>query len=232
MTSSAQISAGIRAALRDRADAWRFLSEFAADWRAPLRAEDGFADADLHEAERRLGVPLPSTLREAYLLFGRRDDLVRNQDRLERPDGLYVREGALVYQTENQGAAEWGVLLDDVGQADPPTFYRASLADPSTERWEPWTQRLSVALLELFMAETALYEADGLSDAGELIGPLPKGFEPLPAILPERFDSVWFADEDVLVHVQSGYWLTVRARSPQVLDALRAALPLEWVCAM
>lgn len=37
--------------------------------------ERGAAAADLDAAEQRLGLPLPAALREAYLLFGRRDDL-------------------------------------------------------------------------------------------------------------------------------------------------------------
>ena len=68
------------------------------------------------------------------MLLGRRDDLCRNQDRLLRPDELYVYEGALVYHAENQGAAHWGVLLDDLVAEDPAAVVRPDLADKSAER--------------------------------------------------------------------------------------------------
>jgi hypothetical protein len=219
----------MRAALVDRADAWRFVTDFAADWRAPLVADDGYDSAELDAAEQRLGVRLPTTLREAYALLGRRDDLVRNQDRLQRPEQLYIHEGALVYHTENQGAAEWGILLDDVAAEDPATFYLLNLADKSAERWEPWTQRLSAALVELVMSETALYEGDGLSDGTELPEGALDGLLQLPAILPEPHDSAWLLGPDVLLHVNDSYWLTARARTTEALDAIREAVPGEWV---
>lgn len=70
------------------------IADFAADWRAPLRAEDGYDAEALDAAERRLGVRLPTALREAYALFGRRDDLSRNQDRSQGPDARGTRRRA------------------------------------------------------------------------------------------------------------------------------------------
>lgn len=171
-TSSAEIAAGIRAALDDRAEVWRFLTWFAAEWRAPLEIGDGYGAAVLDEAEERLGVRVPAALREVYGLLGRRDDLLRNENRLLRPEQLYLSKGALVYNTENQGAAEWGILLEDLITEDPPTVIRSSLADASAERWEPWTARLSVAVMDLVMSETVLYNRDGLMDATDLIDEL------------------------------------------------------------
>lgn len=230
MTTCAEMSAGIRRALADRAEARRFLTGFAADWRAPLEPGDGNDSAELDAAELRLGLKLPAALREAYLLLGRRDDLLRNQDRLQTPDKLYIREGALIYHTENQGVAEWGILLADLSAEDPPTFHRLDLADKSAEHWEPWTDRLSAALVELVMSETALYDADDLSDATDLpAGGLP-GFEPLPAVLPDPHEkSEWFLGEDALLHVNGGCWLTVRARTAEALDAVREAVPGSWI---
>lgn len=108
------------------------------------------------------------------MLLGRRDDLVRNQDTLLSPERLRVLEGALVYHVENQAVAHWGILLSDLAVQDPPTVVRRDLADRSAERWEPWTARLSVALVELVMSETVLYESDGLSDAPELLRVAPR----------------------------------------------------------
>lgn len=220
----------MRAALDDRAAAWRYLTRFAADWREPLGDGDGYGSAVLDEAEQRLGVRLPAALREAYGLLGRRDDLLRNQDRLRRPDQLYVAGGALVYHTENQGAAEWGILLEDITAEDPRTAIRLSLADTSAQRWEPWTARLSVALVELVMSETALYDHDGLSDGTDLIdGEALAMFEPLPALLPEQHGSAWFLGRDVLLHVLDDAWLTVRGRTTEALDGVREVMAGDWV---
>jgi hypothetical protein len=164
------------------------------------------------------------------MLLGRRDDLCRNQDRLLRPDELHFHEGALVYHAENQGVARWGILLDDIAAEDPATVIRTDLADKPAERWEPWTQRLSLALVELVMSETALYEDDGLSDGTDLPGTdALAAFDLMPAVLPERFGSAWFIGDDVLLHVQEGCWLTARGRTPEALDALRHAIPGDWV---
>lgn len=231
MTRTIEMTAGMHAALRSRAEAWRFLTDFAAYWRAPLQAGDGYDSVVLDAAEQRLGLRLPPALREAYMLLGRRDDLCRYQDRLLRPEELHVYEGALVYHAENQGVAHWGVLLGDLDAEDPPAVRRPDLADKAAESWEPWTGRLSVALVELVMSETALYDGDGQSDGADLPDGVLGMFEPLPALLPEGngYGSAWFLGDDVLVHVYDGCWLTVRAQSSEALDAVRDAVPGDWV---
>ena len=81
------------------------------------------------------------------------------------------------------------------------------------------------------MSETALYDGDGLSDGADLPDGMLGMFEPLPALLPEGHDygSAWFLGDDVLLHVNDGCWLTVRARSSEALDAVRDAVPGDWV---
>jgi hypothetical protein len=230
MMSSVEITAWMRAALDDRAEAWRFLTQFAAEWRTPLGAGDGYESSALDEAEERLGVRLPAALREVYELLGRRDDLLRNQDRLQRPEELYLSQGALVYQTENQGAAKWGILLEDITAEDPPAVYRLSLADASAERWEPWTARLSVAVTDLVMSETVLYDRDGLMDATDLIDEQGLAeFEPLPTLLPERWGSAWYLGQGVLLHVLDEFWLTARGQTPEALDSVREIMAGDWI---
>lgn len=229
MVSAAEMSTGMRAALQSRADAWRFITTFAADWRAPLQAGDGYDSATLDAAEHRLALRMPPALREACALLGRRDDLLRNEDELLRPDELFVCEGALVYQAAHQATAHWGILLDDLTADDPPAFIRVDLADKAAECWEPWTGQLSVALVELVMSQTTLYDGDHLSDAADLPDGALAKFQPLPAVLPERHESAWFLGNDVLVHADGIWRLTVRARTSAALDAVRKAVPSDWV---
>ncbi|MGX1543669.1 SMI1/KNR4 family protein [Streptomyces adustus] len=219
---------GLTGALRDRNLAWDFLKEFAAYWGRPLRPGDGYAAEGLAAAEQRLGTALPTALREAYLLFGRRTDLTSNHDTLLGPDALYVQDGALVYRAENQGAAFWGVLLTDLGQDDPATVMRLDLADKSQERWEPWEPSLSSACVSMVMSELVQLD-DGFTDHAELDGEeLGQGdpFRELPRVGRELR---WFSGPDVLLREVDDWFLDVRARTKEALDAVREAIPADWL---
>ena len=122
-TAASRISAALQAAVAapgDRAAAWHVAELVAADWSArPLTPDDGYTEADLEAAATSLGHPLPAALREALRLFGRRDDLTRNQDPLATPEDLEIHEGALIFRDENQGVCSWGVLLEDLRPGRP-----------------------------------------------------------------------------------------------------------------
>ncbi|MEY9928169.1 hypothetical protein ABH926_002803 [Catenulispora sp. GP43] len=224
-TAASRISTALRnavAAPGDRAAAWHVAEVLAADWsERPLTPADGYTDADLDAAAAELGHPLPAALREALKLFGRRDDLTRNQDPLSTPEDLEVHEGALVFRDENQSVCAWGILLADLDQEDPPTYLRPDLADKSQEEWLPWTDKLSLALVEALMAETVLAEAEDLSDAWGLGGdPVDDStLTELPRIQPEWYKTTWYVGDDILAHVSGDAWISVRARSQEALAA-------------
>ncbi|WP_308294009.1 SMI1/KNR4 family protein [Streptomyces sp. UNOC14_S4] len=135
MTQGFDLAASLARGVEDRSGAWAFIQGFAAHWTgADLGSDDGWTEAELAAAEKRLGVRLPAALREAYLLFGRRQDLTSNHDVLLGPAELYVDDvkEALVFRHENQGAASWGILLDSLQDDDPAVFIRPDLADKST----------------------------------------------------------------------------------------------------
>ncbi|MFJ6436989.1 SMI1/KNR4 family protein [Streptomyces sp. NPDC091416] len=218
----------LSAALHDRAEAWRFVADFAAYWQQPLRPGDGWSVAEVEAAERRLGLVLPAALREAYLLLGRRTDLISNHDTLLGPDELHVVDGALVYRVENQGAATWGVLLEDLDHDDPGTVMRSDLADKSQERWEAWESSLTVACIDMVMSEAVLFGAgftdflEGDAEEAGLVG----RFRELPTV---GRDVRWFADADVLIRELDGFCLNVRARTGKALDQLRNSVPGDWL---
>ncbi|AYF31013.1 hypothetical protein CSH63_26950 [Micromonospora tulbaghiae] len=62
----------------DADGAWRFIRQFADSCAGPIVAGDGCDDDELRSSEARLGFPLPASLRQAYALMGRRDDLTRS----------------------------------------------------------------------------------------------------------------------------------------------------------
>ncbi|MFJ2867595.1 SMI1/KNR4 family protein [Kitasatospora sp. NPDC087314] len=217
------LRAAMAESLRGRAGAWALVEGFAALWGEPLRPGDGFTDAELDAAERRLGLRLPVALREAYRLFGRRADLTSNQDVLLTPEELFVQDGALAYRAENQACAHWGVLLADLDQEDPPTVIRPDLADKSQERWEPWEERFSTAAVVMAMMEKLLEDHE-LTDFLEPEDELPSALRELPAI---GRGCRWFEGPGVLVVRVDGAWMLARGRSAEALDALHGEEPGE-----
>ncbi|MEV7025632.1 SMI1/KNR4 family protein [Kitasatospora sp. NPDC093558] len=219
------LRAGMAETLRGREGAWAFVRGFAAYWGGPLGPGDGFADAELDAAERRLGLRLPAALREAYRLFGRRADLTSSHNTLLTPDELYVLDGALVYQAENQGCAHWGIPLAELAEDDPATVARPDLADKSQERWEPSESRFSVAAVAMAMAEKLLEDHE-LTDFAEPEEELPDVYRELPEL---GRDCRWFEGPGVLVGVIEDFSMTARARSAEALQALYEALPEDWL---
>ncbi|KOU22743.1 hypothetical protein ADK52_20220 [Streptomyces sp. WM6372] len=80
-------------------------------------------------------------------LFGRRRDLVAQQNPLLEPDELLLDPSGelLVFRSENQGRARWGVALADLSREDPPVALFADRspapADSTSStacRWLVW----------------------------------------------------------------------------------------------
>lgn len=101
MTGGFDAGEALRGGLDDRRQAWDFIGRFAAEWAAPLAAGDGVSRDVWRAAEQHIGAELPAALREAYLLFGRRPDLMARQDRLVPPHQLELDEsGTFVVLSE------------------------------------------------------------------------------------------------------------------------------------
>jgi hypothetical protein len=54
-----------------RSDRWRLLCDILAAWYRTITKLDGISEAELNAAEQRLGIKIPSALREWYMLAGR-----------------------------------------------------------------------------------------------------------------------------------------------------------------
>lgn len=228
----------LRGGLHSPAQALEFVRWLAAAWTdRPLAPEDGCPEAELAAAEARLGFPLPVALRSGYALFGRRDDLTRNQDPLVPPSGLYVDEESaevLVFREENQGCAFWGIPLAELGREDPPVVLSAG------RDWVPFLGRMSLAWVELALSEFLLGSPH--YDACELPSARLPALHALHARLPLPDHPMWASWEEspirwyaapgrLLRHDGLGNlcWLHATARTPAGLDALHADLPAGWV---
>jgi hypothetical protein len=117
--------------LDHRESAWRFITDFAAGWLRPIGAHDGYSDEELDATEARLGVGLPAAVREAYRMFGRRDDLTSANGTLLSPSRLDydATRQLLVFRAANQGLEYYAVSLADPSREDPPVFRSEPISD-------------------------------------------------------------------------------------------------------
>jgi len=219
----------------------RFITQFASDWLAPSEAGNGYAETELAAAERRLGVRLPSALRTAYRLVGRRDDLTRTQDYLWEPSRLYLddEDRVLVFRTENQNVTWWGVPVHSLHLDDPPVIFRLDRLGGAARGWGRWFDRLSLACIEMVLSESLMSGEVGLCDNRDLddtaVTVLERSFSriglpdyPLWSI-PDGPPVRWFTDTDVLLRDDGRQWLWVRARTHDALERVRRTLPGDWL---
>lgn len=230
-------------AVRQREGAWGFIARFTAEWLVPLADGDGFAEDELQAAERRLGLRLPDAVRELYALLGRRDDLTSNQDALLPPRRLGFDDSgqALVFRVENQGCAQWGIPVHGLHLPDPPVLLRLDGLASRPEPWRPFLERFSLACVEMVLSESVLGpDSDGLDNrecdeaAVRILetryARLPMPDYPMWAV-PEGPPIRWYGGPDVLIRDDARTWLWVRARTPEALQAVRDALPGDWLMA-
>lgn len=243
MADGFDVAQALRGGIPDRAGAWAFVRDLAAAWARPLAGGPGTRTEEpaqeLARAEAALGFGVPAALREAYALLGTRHDLTGNQDPLLPPSELFVHDefgGVLVFRSENQGCAFWGVRLRDLGREDPPVFVQ------SRDGWVPFLERVSLACVELLLSETLLADEGRLYNACELpaglIQELPSrftrvGFPEYPMWTgPEESPVRWFSAPGKLLRLDGlsdHSWLHVRGRTSADLASLCAAVPGPWV---
>lgn len=236
MTQEFDLAASLARGVEGRSGAWTFIQGFAAHWvGAALGSNDGWTEADLDAAEERLGVQLPTALREAYLLFGRRHDLTGTHDVLLGPAELYVDDAkeALVFRHENQGAASWGILLSSLQDDAPAVLIRLDLADKSAERWEDWLERLSLCFVEIIFSESLQADeelCDFLDPDGDSLELLERSSVRLPfPAYPIGEETRWFLGQDVLLRDDDGAAILARGRTAEDLDRVRVLIPGDWL---
>jgi len=215
----------------------RFIEEFAAAFsRRPISDGDGVDESELREAEERVAARLPSALREAYLLFGRRADLTSIQDPLLPPSALRLdAAGAvLVFREENQSCASWGVPLDALTEHDPRVLVERG------DGWFPFLDSMSLAVVELVLQETALLDESRLNicelPANEvskvLTGYSRVEFPDYPNWASEEFSPVrWYSAPGRLLRVDgtgSSSWLIASGQREPDLYAMVREIPGDW----
>lgn len=112
----------------------------------PWRRSDGFSLKSLREAELRLGIKLPQSLRDLYQSMGRVDALCKAHNVIRQPDQLVLEEGYLIFMDENQDVVTWGLPEGSV-DVDPIVWQRNNT--PPTE-WFSEKKPLTRLLAEMF----------------------------------------------------------------------------------
>jgi len=88
----------------------------------PLTTRSGVAPPVLDAAEKRLGVRLPTALREYYLVAGAERRFNTCFQRLLPPSKLWIDGRRLVFMEENQSVVFWGIASKASNQVDPTVF--------------------------------------------------------------------------------------------------------------
>ncbi|MBE9040924.1 hypothetical protein IQ235_09045 [Oscillatoriales cyanobacterium LEGE 11467] len=109
-----------------RSARWELIHDFIDRWYQPVITNDGYREAEIVAAERKLQLRLPAALTEWYLLFGNRDDIWQTQDSLCAPGDLCLDEDGLRFYDENQGCFHWSIPTANLNEDDPPVILNLS----------------------------------------------------------------------------------------------------------
>jgi hypothetical protein len=202
-----------------RPDRWRLLAELIGKWHRPLLQGEGYDPQEISASEKRLGLKLPSALKEWYALAGRRQDVWNRQDKLVPPQEITVEAGVLVFYTENQAVTFWGVRLGELPKDDPPVVTRDEHAD-----WRELCPEVSVFALQMFVytlqfgARTRIY---GWAEPASLsrIAALPE--LPLPPFLFPGGEFRFYGDQELIVTTDDAGHMSAVAMNVAVLARFR-----------
>ena len=122
------------------------------------KPSDGVPEAALKKAECRLGVELPASMREYYLLLGRLDRINKAHNRLFTPQQLRVEDAHLWFMEENQAVAHWGMPLKRLAEDDPVVYQRANV---DGAKWYSERMRFSAFLVRMYDWQAGFADAPG-----------------------------------------------------------------------
>lgn len=210
---------------------WNTMRRFIAHWYPPLMQEDGIPSTELDEAENRLGLKLPTALRDWYMLAGGREDISAAQNYLLRPSELSIVDHHLVFYVESQRVVGWGIPLTSLERSDPSveldTGYLASQ--------HGWVQENT--LFSDFMRQMVIHQSLFTGDfrGNASLGPtVTRKIEAtfpylnLPSWHWPIYPTQFFGDDDVILVTNDDSWLWIKAHNQVAFRKLLAQLNIEW----
>jgi hypothetical protein len=141
----------------------------------------------------------------------------------------------IVFRSENQHCAEWGVAATGQNAEDPPVYVRQQ---PGDQPWEPFLGSVSLACAEMVLSEVLLGSKfmDMCDLPGELIGAAESAYPQVA--LPEyplwaepAITIRWFAAPGKLLRMDGRgpyCWLLAAGQTRTDLESVYKTIPGPW----
>lgn len=225
------------ARLSAQQDRWSLLKDFIAEWHGPLEDGDGYPASELDTAEQRLGLKLPTALRELYGFAGKFIEAFSvdpyaftalNELDFEEDD----REMLWLF-AETQADISWGIRREDLTQDDPSVYVDGIK--------EHGARELSNATYSEFILQVVVYQTvsfhefcGNASGKEDTAGIVKSNFHRLglPTWLYPIYPTELYGGNDVLVELEGGgkdfCRLSVAARTETALRDAVKLFGLGW----
>jgi hypothetical protein len=211
---------------------YAWLESFITEWsRRPLEPGDGFSEAEIREAEERLGIPFPAALRVWYRRAGKRKDFTRRLLGGQIPmDQLYIRNGMLYFWDWTELEFWYGIGIDALSQPDPPVReIRRNFTGNFSDSTEMAYQ------LSQFLVDNVAYEifmgAEYLAMGGEpMYASFWEQYEPIPELSSPWPGKQFYrgADFAVMVFAEDAH---IIGKTPEAVDRIVEAVggPYQFI---
>ncbi len=90
----------------------------------PWTSEDGIKENEIDQSESKLGLKLPSVMRDIYACIGNSKELLSSHNRFFSPEKLEIENGYLIFMEENQSVVSWGIKLSEIANQNPIVWQR------------------------------------------------------------------------------------------------------------
>ena len=120
----------------------------------PLKQTDGLPSDKIAGAEKRIGIRLPTALRDYYLVAGRERTLNHAYNRLLALDDLDLHRGKLVFMEENQWVVVWGTAASRKVVSDP-AVYQGPIVEEEPSGWFLEQRKCSAFLVFMLHMQAA-----------------------------------------------------------------------------
>ncbi|HEV3343026.1 MAG TPA: hypothetical protein VG125_21810 [Pirellulales bacterium] len=205
-----------------------------------LRSEDAGSAADIDDAERRLAIRIPGSLREYYLVAGREKHINQFHNRLLPPEKLWIDSERVVFMEENQCVVYWGVAAARETTPDAAVFQGVNRRDEGIE-WHPEADSCStflnvMAVWHASFGGAAAHTAVGYVDESTTRAALDEQWKPIGEVNAMRAykqsgRAVCFLrwEDFIQKHRKLPAWrVFAAAASADELERLKASLQGQW----
>lgn len=192
-----------------------------------LAPRHGIDAAKIKAVEEKLGLTLPGSLVDFYLLAGMHEAMSNGMNHIFRPGTLHVEAGMLVFCTENQQCFDAGVRTIELSQDDPPVYEQ----NAGDSEWYLASKRLSDYLLVTFCwqaCNTSKCYSETTATQTQ-IEHIRKAMNTAVFGVDPKNDTVGFWDKDIVgllfTESRSAYFA---AHSDERIEAFCSKLKLEY----